>query len=172
MILTITDSLLERIHGVPYAHPQVPVIHEVVVIFAGEGRIIIISKPFYLFERGYKYLLQINRPSIVGTFYLNVLIKVVPGEFDELLSWPCKEKLRVTLDALRNRPLGFVTVSTEIKSVVLDFGREPCPRPLRDDHVGCRYIFQFMETELKSEVPFEIDTILITVKREKRDLRN
>jgi len=27
-----------------------------------------------------------------------VYIKVVSGEFDEMLSWPCKEKVRVTPD--------------------------------------------------------------------------
>ena len=58
-----------------------------------------VSEPFYLFERGYKYLLKmVIAMDVLGPrLQLNTYIKVVPGEFDELLSWPCKEKVRVTL---------------------------------------------------------------------------
>ena len=51
-----------------------------------------VRKPFYLFERGYKYLLKIA--SVFKAIFLNVClyIKVVPGEFDELLSWALQGK--------------------------------------------------------------------------------
>ena len=37
----------------------------------------------------------------VGIFrrLVEASIKVVPGEFDDSLSWPCKEKVRVTLSS-------------------------------------------------------------------------
>ena len=89
----------------------------------------LVSKPFYLFNRGYKYLLQIKKISIGLPVCLGVYIKVVPGEFDALLSWPYKEKVRVTrvnLDAM---------YLAESKSDVIDFerNREPCSRPLSND---------------------------------------
>ena len=92
----------------------------------------IVSEPFYLFERGYKYLLQIKTHSIRWPIDLGVYIKVVPGEFDDLLSWPCKEKVRVTW-VNQNSLLGKSDISD-----VIDFekGREPCSRPLNvGDHI-------------------------------------
>jgi len=57
----------------------------------------LVSEPFYLFSIGYKYILKIET-ALFGLFCsLSVFIKVVPGEFDEYLSWPCKEKVCVTL---------------------------------------------------------------------------
>ena len=97
-----------------------------------------VSKPFYLFEGGYKYLL-ISTPVFTGfSINVRVYIKVVPGEFDELLSWPCKEKVRV----------GYVeqdVPSREFKSDVIDFekGREPCHRPLNDNYHEYRFVLQF-----------------------------
>ena len=94
----------------------------------------LVSKPFYLFERGYKYLLKINRRVIGWLFYLDVSIKVVPGEFDELVSWPCKEKIRVTWDCQGKHG--------ESNSKVIDFENdgEPCYRPLNDTHDTCRVV--------------------------------
>ena len=115
----------------------------------------LVSKPFYLFERGYKYLLKISRGLLGGLFHLEVSIKVVPGEFDELLSWPCKEKVRVTLDNICGLSLR-VPISN-----VIDFekGREPCCRPLNDDHQAYRRVLGFCPTQFES-------TIFIRVKRE------
>ena len=115
----------------------------------------LVSKPFYLFERGYKYLLKISRGLLGGLFHLDVSIKVVPGEFDELLSWPCKEKVRVTLDNICGPSLR-VPISN-----VIDFekGREPCCRPLNDDHQAHRRVLGFCPTQFDS-------TIFIRVKRE------
>ena len=97
-----------------------------------------VSKPFDLFERGYKYLLKITSAFKV-LCNVCVYIKVVPGEFDELLSWPCKEKVRV---AWVNQDVPF----GEHKSGVIDFenGREPCHRPLNDDYHEYRFVLDFM----------------------------
>ena len=54
---------------------------------------ILVSEPFYLSQRGYKYLLKLDVMNI-----LRLSIKVVPGKFDGLLLWPCKEKVRVTVN--------------------------------------------------------------------------
>ena len=77
----------------------------------------VVSKPFYLFAQGYKYLLTID--SSQWRSDVRLYIKVVPGEFDELLSWPCKEKVRVTL-VNQDLPLD---VNKNI-SEVIDFGKK------------------------------------------------
>ena len=113
----------------------------------------LVSKPFYLFERGYKYLLQIKTLSKGWQMNVRVLIKVVPGEFDELLSWPCKEKVRVAW-VNQDEPFG------KYYSDVTDFekGREPCCRPLNDDHHAYRPVLGFTVAVM--------DTISIRVNRE------
>ena len=122
------------------------------------GSMNLVSKPFYLFERGYKYSLQIKTVSLTWPFELHVYVKVVPGEFDELLSWPCKEKLRVTWnyqEALFLR---------ESKSNVIDFekGRGPCSRPLCYDHHEYQIALQITHVQYKMVE----NTITIIVNRE------
>ena len=118
------------------------------------------SEPFYLFAQGYKYLLRIaiflsSRKPLRGQRGARVYIKVVPGEFDELLSWPCKEKVRVTVVRGGHK---------KNKSAVTDFGEEPCSRPLRDDHHTDRCILALTESKFKSCT--KDDSILIRVNRE------
>ena len=102
----------------------------------------LVSEPFYLYQEDYKYLLKIE---MRGNF-LRLYIKVVPGEFDELLSWPCKEKVRVTLIGL-NELMG---IETNRSNVVFDFaeGSEPWSRPLRDDHHDHRLIREVRDCSL------------------------
>jgi hypothetical protein len=90
-------------------------------------------------------------------------IKVVPGEFDELLSWPCKGKVRVTL--VDQDPCQY---NRENKSHVIDFEKceEPCSRPLRDDHHEYLYVLGLEEHVLKSRSYIKDDSILIMVNRE------
>ena len=115
----------------------------------------LVSPPFYLFERGYKYSLQIV--TIDAGSSVCVYIKVVPGEFDELLSWPCKEKVRVAWDNQYGLFLG------GCKSNVVDFekGMVLCRRPLNDDHYAYYQALLFYVG-----VNMVLDTILITVNRE------
>ena len=119
----------------------------------------LVSKPFYLFERGYKYLLQIktlrqNRWVID----VEVYIKVVRGEFDELLSWPCKEKVHVTWDYRNVICLGESTTTSDV--IDFEMGAEPCFRPLNDDHHNYRFVLKLECNTMIS------DTILISVNRE------
>ena len=117
----------------------------------------IVSKPFYLLERSYKYLLEIETSST-----LPVYIKVVRGEFDESLSWPCKEKVRVTLIDQEPQP-----VSKNHMSQFIDFekGREPCSEPLHDDYHECRFIYS-LPRNIQYGSYTKDDTILIRVNRE------
>ena len=114
----------------------------------------LVSKPFFLFERGYKYLLQIKKFQLSSHIELKVFIKVVPGEFDELLSWPCREKVRVTCNFLNGLSVG------EFRTHVTDFekDRQPCSRPLNDDHHAYRIVLRVGF--------FAIYTILIRVNGE------
>jgi len=130
----------------------------------------LLSEPFPLFERGYKYLLRISiqiKPfrhfpgTSTGRDDLCVYIKVVPGEFDELLPWPCKEKVRVTLVHQRLQLLN----NRRNKSDVIDFGEVPCSRPLLDDHHEYRLILSLKRFQSTSFY-IKDDTILIWVNRE------
>ena len=114
------------------------------------------SKRFYLFERGYRYKMQIKSRLKPSTVDVGVYIKVVPGEFDELLSWPCKEKVRVAW--VKKPPLHYIC-----RSDVIDFekGRRPCSRPLNKDHHPYSLVFDFNVGNFTLK-----DTILIKVNRE------
>ena len=89
--------------------------------------------------------------------------RVVPGEFDELLSWPCKEKVRVTL--VDQEPL---LDKRKNNSGVIDFekGEKPCSRPLLDDHHEYRPIFALKNIDLRSASYIRNDTMLISVNKE------
>ena len=125
---------------------------------AGFGEALV-SEPFYLFEHGYKYLLRFETMEFDLT--LLIFIKIVPGEFDEILSWPSKEKVRVTLvdqNALID--------NGKNTSSVIDFekGVEPCSRPLHDDHYEYRCILALSNIQSRSCI--KDDTILIRANRE------
>ena len=127
----------------------------------------LVCEPFYLFECGYKFLLEIVITRPLSPNFLRVYIKVVPGEFDELLSWPCKEKVRVTL-VDQNLPLDNKKNISHMIS--FEMGMEPCSRPLCDDHHKYHPSLGLSKHELRSYITN--DTILIRVNREYRDLRN
>ena len=121
---------------------------------------ILVSQPFCLLERSYKFLLQMviaTRP--LSQDFLRLFINVVPGEFDELLSWPCKEKVRVTL-VNQDLPLDDRKNISEV--IYFKLGEEPCSRPLSDDHH--KYRPSLALEELDSYITN--DTILIRVNRE------
>jgi len=117
------------------------------------------SEPFYLFRVDYKYSLKIQAEKI-GFQFLQVCIKVVPGEFDALLSWPCKEKLRVTL--VNQNPL---KTKRENISQVIDFEKKPFSRPLYNDHQEYRLILSIHAGDFKSQL-YRFDPILIRVNRD------
>ena len=60
--------------------------------------------------------------------WLYVKIKVVPGKFDDLLSWPCKEKVRVTLADQDSETLKITEV------IDFDKGKKPCSRSVCDNY--------------------------------------
>ena len=121
----------------------------------------LVSEPFYLCSIGYKYSLkiQIHQPESAKWGHLvSLKIKVVPGEFDDLLSWPCKEKVRVS----------FVDQVSKINmSEVIDFdkGKRPCSRSLCDDYQDYRQVIARNVDVLRCGY-MSNDTILIRVNRE------
>ena len=116
---------------------------------------ILVSEPFYLSRPGYKYLLKLDALNIL----LSLSIKVATGEFDELLSWPCKEKVRVTVDVK-----GLQVRKRNLSNVVFDFAedRETWCRPLHDDHQEYRLIHEERNFPL---IKYN-HVLLITVNRE------
>lgn len=134
----------------------------------------IFSEPFYLFKCGYRYLLKIRvaLPSSNNPRRLSLLrrdgfflyMKVVPGEFDELLSWPCREKVRVMVidqDPCQD--------SRQNISRVADFekGEKPCSRPFKDDDQEYRSVLFLKEhTLLQTRSYIKNDSIIVMVNKE------
>ena len=89
----------------------------------------IVSEPFYLSEIGYK-LRIVLKPNGLQWFqtepHFAFFVRVVPGKFDPFLSWPFKEKVRVTL--IDQNPC---KDKREDISCVFNFRQMfiPCPRP-------------------------------------------
>lgn len=134
------------------------------------------SEPFYLFKCGYRYLLKIkvvfsNRDnsstfvSLFRTIGLLLSIKVVPGEFDKLLSWPCTEKVRVMV--IDQDPC---QEYRENISRVVDFekGEKPCSRPYnyKDDDQEYRFILYLKEDTLQTRSYIKNDSIIVMVNKE------
>jgi len=121
------------------------------------SRKIFVSEPFYLFQGGYRYILKI---SSTVTYGMEASIKVVPGEFDDSLSWPCKEKVRVMLID-QQQPL----VSLNDISGVIDLGKskEPCSRPFHADHREYHCVLRLTRNTIISYITS--DTILFRVSR-------
>ena len=134
----------------------------------------IYSEPFYLFKCGFRYLLNIkvvlsNRDnssffaSLFRTIGLLLYIKVVPGEFDKLLSWPCTEKVRVMVidqDPCQD--------SRENISRVVDFEKaeNPCSRPFKDDDQDHRFILYLKKDTLQTRSYIKNDSIFVMVNKE------
>jgi len=116
-------------------------------IYAETNLKTLFCEAFYLFKGGYRYKMKV---SSLSPYVMEMSIKVVPGEFDDSLSWPCKEKLRVNFSGLSN---------------VIDFekGKKPCSRPLHDNHHEYRLIAEVQ----KILVVYHISgTFLLRVSRE------
>ena len=123
----------------------------------------VIANTFYLSSNGYRLRIKFffNAKQAFGRLSFFIYICVVPGEFDPLLSWPFKEKVRVTLinqDPSRD----------DVKDIcnVTDFGSLDVPimRPLNEDnerwHVVLGPDFGFSRSLELS------DTIFIMVQKE------
>ena len=107
---------------------KIPNIHEAFQQ-AGIRRYILHSRPFKLFRHCFllkiEFVLDLKYSLTSHNTHGNLYIKVVPGEFDESLSWPCKEKVRVTVidqDPCQDNRKNI--------SHVIDFGENPSSRRL------------------------------------------
>ena len=106
---------------------------------------VILSEPFYLIKNGYRYQIKMmpNGGAAASDLvadnsykglWLSLFVKVVPGEFDSLLSWPCREKIRLTIiDQNRSQD------KKKNISTVIDLSKQECPRPLSGggEGIGC-----------------------------------
>ena len=130
----------------------------------------VVSQPFYLFVGGYKYLIKISVEMVSDLIgwkpivTLKMYIKNVPGQFDESLSWPCKEKVRVTV--IDQDPC---QENRENRSHVIDFGENPSSRPLFNDDREYTKILDLRDF-IYSRSFIRDGTIFITVQREERAL--
>ena len=123
----------------------------------------VIANTFYLSSNGYRLRIKFffNAKQAFGRLSFFIYICVVPGEFDPLLSWPFKEKVRVTL--INQDP-----PRDDVKDIcnVTDFGSLDVPimRPLNEDderwHVVLGPDFGFSRSLELS------DTIFIMVQKE------
>ena len=120
------------------------------------------SEMFYLFKSGYRYSLKMEVRLYVHRG-LSLYIKVVPGEFDGLLSWPCKEKVCVTLidqDPCQNNRVNI--------SGVVDFekGGKPCSKPDTENTHDYRFVLFLDRGTLHTRSYIKNDTIFIMAHKE------
>ena len=135
----------------------------------------LVSDPFYLDSIGYKYLLKFEiSQSLAAAIamvdpcydwalseqWLYVNIKVIPGKFDRSLSWPCKEKLRVTLADQDSETLKITEV------IDFDKGKKSCSRSALDDYHDYRKVIAKKVHLFRPGSNWNNITILIRVNRE------
>ena len=138
------------------------------------GKENILTSTFYLSSNGYRLRIQIFSNAyrmrwfpddfLSSTTYFSIYICVIPGEFDPLLSWPFKEKLRVTL--INQNPC-----EDKEKDIwrVTDFGRVDLPimRPLTEDNQSCHCVLGPIRADTLQSASLTLnDTIFIMVKKE------
>lgn len=126
-----------------------------------------LSKPFSLWKNGYMLKIRLEfraHPSLSSEDFMELNIVVVPGEFDPLLSWPFREKLRLRL--IDQNP----TSEHERTNLpyLFNFERKEnqCPRPLTEKDVlefECAYV---AIRELKNRNYIVNDTIFLMVSNE------
>ena len=123
-----------------------------------------VSRPFGLSECSYNFWLKIEIARPLTQDFLRLFIKVVPGKFDELLPWPCEEKVRITLV---NQDLPLDDRKNISHVVYFKSSNKPCSRPLCDDHHKYCPSLALSIHDLRPYITN--DTILIRVNREERD---
>ena len=123
----------------------------------------VIANTFYLSSNGYRLRIKFffNAKQAFGRLSFFIYICVVPGEFDPLLSWPFKEKVRVTL--INQDP-----PRDEVKDIcnVTDFGSLDVPimRPLNENNERWHVVF---DPKFGYSESLELsDTIFIMVQKE------
>ena len=123
----------------------------------------VMANTFYLSSNGYRLRIKFffNAKQAFGRLSFFIYICVVPGEFDPLLSWPFKEKVRVTL--INQDP-----PRDEVKDIcsVTDFGSLDVPimRPLNENNERWHVVF---DPNFCFSASLELsDTIFIMVQKE------
>lgn len=134
---------------------------------------VVLSEPFYLFKNGYRLGMKlmpnggntldpVAHKKFKGRF-LSLYIKVIPGEYDSILPWPFKEKVRVTLidQYVRKDMRGNI-------SRVIDFSHLGCLRPLGEKDFGYGFPDFVGHDILPSRSYVKENTIFLMASREYR----
>lgn len=129
----------------------------------------ILSEPFYLFKNGYKLRIKMMPnggsadPKVHEDFkgkYMSVYIKVIPGEYDSILSWPVTEKIRITMIDQVTCQSDRVNVST-----VVDFRKTNWTSPVREENVGYGFADFVHQNVLQTRSYLKNDKIFIMVSK-------
>lgn len=134
---------------------------------------VVLSEPFYLFKNGYRLRMKLM-PNGGNTLdpvahkkcngrFLSLYIKVIPGEYDSILPWPFKEKVRVTLidQYVRKDMRGNI-------SRVIDFSHFACLPPPVEKDVGYGFPDFVSQDVLQSRSYVKANTIFVMASREYR----
>ena len=133
-----------------------------------------VSESFYLFKNqwiqaenkndacGVNKLDPVTHEEFKGRL-LSFYIKVLPGEYDSILSWPFTEKVRVTLIDQRVRK-----DMRENISLVIDFSDHSYFRPLVEKDVGNGFPDFDGQDVLRSRSYMKANTMLMMASREYR----
>ena len=129
----------------------------------------ILSEPFYLSKNGYKLRIKMlpnggsADPKVHKDFkgkYMSVYIKVIPGEYDSILSWPVTEKIRITM-------IDQVTCQSDRVNVskVVDFQKTNWTRLVREEDVGFGFVDFVHQNVLQTRSYLKNDKIFIMVSK-------
>lgn len=129
----------------------------------------LLSEPFYLSKNGYKLRIKmlpnggslnpdVNK-QLKGKF-MSIYIKVIPGEYDSVLSWPFAEKVRITLIDQVSRQSDRVNISK-----VVDFKGKEWPRPLEESDLGFGFADFVHQSVLQTRSYLKNNNIFIMVSK-------
>ena len=120
------------------------------------------SVPFYTKHYGYKLKVKFypNGQNSGKSTHLSVYIVVMKGEYDAILAWPFKKKVRVTLIDQQVDPVERQNV---VKSVSLNEQPKNGARPINEENSGWGYHEFISHEELFSRSYLVDDTLFFQV---------
>ena len=102
----------------------------------------LLSEAFYLSKNGYKLRIKLlpnggcadpEQNKIIRGNYLSVFIKVIPGEYDSILTWPFDKKIRISLI---DQEVNKENRVNAIKIVYFQYDSRPCPQTEPENGYG------------------------------------
>lgn len=127
----------------------------------------LLSEAFYLSKNGYKLRIKLlpnggcadseQNKTIRGN-YLSVFIKVIPGEYDSILTWPFDKKIRISLIDQEVNKENRVNAT---KIVYFQYDSRPCPQTEPENGYGFGNFIH--HNELQTRKYLKNDNIFIMV---------